>query len=60
MRHQVLQDIGPLKGASDEALEQAVDVLVSEEQFTMASIKEQIARAEALAILAHEFRRREK
>lgn len=59
-----MQALAPLRFAHIDALEDAVDALLSEEHMdhmsggSMFPLEQQIGRAEALAILAHEFRRR--
>ena len=64
MRHPVFDVIDSLSDATDEALENAVDEIISEAKYAHSpfgggfGLEDQAARAEALAILAHEFRRR--
>lgn len=61
MQHQVLQNIPSLQHAPEDSLEQAVDVLIREagQESYSTHNGERAARAEALAILSHELRRRE-
>lgn len=55
MRHPALYAIGPLSQADDWQLENVVDLLVHEAETDTGM---QVERAEALALLSHEFRRR--
>lgn len=61
-RHPVLSSIGSLRYATDDQLENAVDILMMEAENSSfcQDASERAARAEALAILSHEFRRRTK
>lgn len=60
MKHPALKNLGSLQSQSEEILELAVDALIAESEYGFDDYMEaRIARAEALAILAHEFRRRE-
>lgn len=56
MIHHLLRSLPSLSSASDEDLESVVDALIQEAQW--ADHKDQAERAEALAILGHELRRR--
>lgn len=60
MRHEALRTVTPLISAMDYQLEHAVDLLIAESEMAGDYVytDEQAARAEALAIIGHELRRR--
>lgn len=61
MRHEILRMVTPLQAQTDERLEDAVDSIIAEAEMAgdYGYDGERASRAEALAILSHELRRRE-
>ena len=57
MMHYTLEKLNPIGTRSDDELEWAFEIMMAEAQSDTSSYG-QIQRAEALAILAHIFRRR--
>lgn len=60
MQHDALRNVTPLQSATDWELEQAVDLIMAESELAgdYGYDGERASRAEALAIIGHELRRR--
>lgn len=60
MRHDALGTVTPLTNAGDQELENAVDALIAEAEMAgdFGYDGERASRAEALAVIGHELRRR--